>query len=135
MIYNINKVVLEGVLITDAKQTSKAVMFILKSQKGLHTNFFSIVWLKATTSTKFLKTLTKGTTVIISGTISTEEGKVVVFADDIQKRYTQFVKGEKKQIVDITPATENTEVIITEKEPELSPALESTKVSTTEGEE
>jgi len=100
--YNINKVFLEGVLITNAKQTPKAVMFILKSQKGKHTNFFSVVWLKPSAPTEFLKSLTKGKTVIISGTIATEEGKVVIFADDVQKRYvqiTQIVNGEKQQSI------------------------------------
>jgi hypothetical protein len=100
--YNINKVFLEGIIITNAKQTPKAVMFILKSQKGNHTNFFSVVWLKPAAPVEFLKSLTKGKTVMISGTIATEEGKVVIFADDVQKRYvqyTQFVNGEKKQTI------------------------------------
>ena len=98
--YNINKVFLEGVLITNAKQTPKAVMFILKSQKGRHANFFSVVWLKPSAPPEFLKSLTMVKTVIISGTIATEEGKVVIFADDVQKRYvqiTQIVNGEKQQ--------------------------------------
>jgi hypothetical protein len=107
--YNINKVFLEGVLITNAKQTPKAVMFILKSQKGRHTNFFSVVWLKPLAPVEFLKSLTKGKTVIISGTIATEEGKVVIFADDVQKRYVQItrvINGEKQQTI----AEEETEV-------------------------
>jgi single-stranded DNA-binding protein len=107
--YNINKVFLEGVLITNAKKTPKAIMFLLKSQKGKHTNFFSVVWLNPPASEDFVKSLTKGKTVIISGTIATEEGKVVIFADDVQKRYiqsTQFVNGEKKQTI----AEEETEI-------------------------
>jgi hypothetical protein len=100
--YHINKVILEGVLITNAKQTPKAVMFILKSQKGRHTNFFSVVWLKPSAPPEFIKSLTKGKTVMIVGTIATEEGKVVIFADDVQKRYVQriqIVDGEKKEVI------------------------------------
>jgi hypothetical protein len=100
--YHLNKVFLEGVLITNAKQSPKAIMFILKSQKGKHTNFFSVVWLKSNLSEDFVKSLTKGKTVIITGTIATEEGKVVIFAEDVQKRYiqsTQIINGEKKQTI------------------------------------